>query len=155
MARRDGRLGPRMAPSAIDCGAALEGRTLVDTSPPDTGPPECQPRLSFIVGPQGGTMGLVRKGVSMAHLATLVVPFVTRAVIDRTGLAGTYDVELTFSPDTVQYVLSGGAPLQTAQRTDGTSIHTAVQEQLGLKLESARGPVNVLVVESAQRPTEN
>ena len=63
-----------------------------------------------------------------------------RPVVDRTGLAGTFDIELEWaaSPD-----------------ADGPSIFTALREQLGPKLESTRAFVDVLVIDSVQRPTEN
>jgi uncharacterized protein (TIGR03435 family) len=65
-----------------------------------------------------------------------------RPVIDKTGITGTYDIDLQFAPEGVV-------------DATGPSIFTAVEEQLGLKLEAGRGPVEVLVVESVERPTEN
>jgi uncharacterized protein (TIGR03435 family) len=62
-------------------------------------------------------------------------------IVDRTGLKGGFKMDLEYSPD------------QTA--TDKPSIFTAVQEQLGLKLESTRGPVNVVVIDHVERPTED
>jgi uncharacterized protein (TIGR03435 family) len=64
--------------------------------------------------------------------------------MDRTGLAGTLDVDLHWSPG-----------VATASDTDAVSIFAAVQEQLGLKLESATGPVDVLVIDHVERPTED
>ena len=61
--------------------------------------------------------------------------------VDRTQLDGRFDIDLEWSPD------------QTA--TDKPSIFTAVQEQLGLKLESSRGPVDVIVIDHIERPSEN
>jgi uncharacterized protein (TIGR03435 family) len=69
-----------------------------------------------------------------------------RYLIDKTGLAGRYDFELHWTPD--------NTPPDSAL-AGGPSIFTAVQEQLGLKLESASAPVDVLVIDSAQRPSEN
>jgi uncharacterized protein (TIGR03435 family) len=62
-----------------------------------------------------------------------------RIVVDRTGLTGGFDIDLEWSPD------------QTA--SDKPSIFTAVQEQLGLKLESTKGLVDVIVIDHAERPT--
>jgi uncharacterized protein (TIGR03435 family) len=62
-----------------------------------------------------------------------------RIVVNRTGLQGPFTIDLEYSPD------------QTA--SDLPSIFTAVQEQLGLKLESSRAPVDVLVIDSVERPT--
>jgi uncharacterized protein (TIGR03435 family) len=64
-----------------------------------------------------------------------------RTVVDRTGLEGGYEIDLEWSPGQVA--------------TDLPSIFTAVQEQLGLKLESTRAPVDVLVVDHVERPTED
>jgi uncharacterized protein (TIGR03435 family) len=69
-----------------------------------------------------------------------------RRLIDRTGLTGRYDFDLHWTPD--------DTPVDSP-RADGPSIFTAVQEQLGLKFESATAPVEVLVIDSAQQPTPN
>jgi bla regulator protein blaR1 len=61
-----------------------------------------------------------------------------RPVIDRTGLTGHYDFKLQWAPD-----------------SNGPSIFTAIQEQLGLRLESERGPVDILVIDRAEKPSEN
>ena len=71
---------------------------------------------------------------------------------DKTGLAEIYVIELTFSPEAVVFIVEGSGP-QTSPQVDGMSIATALREQLGLKLESARGPSEVLVIESAALPT--
>jgi uncharacterized protein (TIGR03435 family) len=84
--------------------------------------------------------------VSMASLATTLSSFVGRTVIDRTGLAGEYDAEFSWTSDPQR---------PSAPGDDGPSIFTALQEQLGLKLEAGRGPVDVLVVARVERPTED
>jgi uncharacterized protein (TIGR03435 family) len=88
----------------------------------------------------------------MPQLAATLTAFAGRAVLDRTGLAGTYDIELTFSPEITLFVVEGG-PVQVAPQRDGMSLATAVSEQLGLRLQSARGTVEVVVIDSAARPT--
>jgi uncharacterized protein (TIGR03435 family) len=80
-------------------------------------------------------------GVSLATLTLLLSGPLQSVVVDRTGLAGAVDIELDWSPD------------QSA--SDKPSIFAAVQEQLGLKLESTRGPVDVLVIDHVERPTED
>lgn len=72
-----------------------------------------------------------------------------RVVIDKTGIAGKYDFLVRWTPDTTQAspAASGAAP--------GPSIFTAIQEQLGLKLEPSKGPVRVLVIDSVQMPSAN
>jgi len=90
----------------------------------------------------GGPPGLIRTGaITMDLLAQLLANAADRIVIDRTGLTGGFKIDLEYSPD------------QTA--SDKPSIFTAVQEQLGLKLESAREPVDVLVIDHVERPTED
>jgi uncharacterized protein (TIGR03435 family) len=79
--------------------------------------------------------------ITTAMLSNLLAGAVERVVVDRTGLDGRFDVELEWSPD------------QTA--TDKPSIFSAVQEQLGLKLESDRGPVDVVVIDHVEKPTED
>jgi uncharacterized protein (TIGR03435 family) len=71
--------------------------------------------------------------------------------MDRTGLAGTFDVVLVFNPEgTLELPLPPGA--RARLDPNAPSIFTALREQLGLKLDSGRGPVEVLVVDSVQRP---
>jgi uncharacterized protein (TIGR03435 family) len=70
-------------------------------------------------------------------------------VVDRTGLTGTYDLELTWTPEAPPAGRDGAPPVDP----NGPSVFTALQEQLGLKLEATTGPVEVLVIDSADRPT--
>jgi uncharacterized protein (TIGR03435 family) len=80
-----------------------------------------------------------------------------RPVIDKTGLKGFYDIKLQWTPDFGQGLIPPGGSEPTPQAGDasGPSIFTAVQEQLGLQLESAKGPVEVIVIDGVQKPTEN
>jgi uncharacterized protein (TIGR03435 family) len=71
-------------------------------------------------------------------LAAALAERLGRAVVDKTGLQGLYDLKLKLAAD-----------------DSGHSIFTAIQEQMGLRLESARGPVEVLVIDSVQRQSEN
>jgi len=72
-------------------------------------------------------------------------------VIDRTGLTGTFDVHLKWAADPS----TGAGGPGTADDPTGPSIFTALQEQLGLKLESAKGPVEVLVIDHVEKPSAN
>jgi len=74
-----------------------------------------------------------------------------RPVIDKTGITGTYDIDLQFAPDSS----TPGYQKDAVQDPSGQSIFTAVREQLGLKLEAAKGPVEYLVIDRVERPTEN
>ena len=72
--------------------------------------------------------------------------------VDRTGLPGNWDFEFTFTPERArQQALAGNAPPDVD--ASAPSIFTAIQEQLGLKLESTTGPVRVLVIDRVERPS--
>ncbi len=88
-----------------------------------------------------GKVGLKGKGVPMAVMTRFLSDQVQRTVLDRTGLTAKYDFTLVYSPG------MGDAT--------GPSIFTALQEQLGLKLDSQKAPVEVVVIDAAQKPSEN
>jgi uncharacterized protein (TIGR03435 family) len=90
-------------------------------------------------------MALTAKNVSMSGLADALADRVHRIVLDKTGLTGQYDIELKWSPDDVV----------DADPDKAISIFTALQEQLGLKLQSTHGPVNTLAVDHVEMPSEN
>jgi len=109
-------------------------------------------------GPEGPSSGnriagrsIDHRRMSMENLATLLSRFELHApVLDRTGLTGLFQVKLEWIPD------SGANPEPNADSPAGPSLYTAIQEQLGLKLEERKGPVEILVVDRAdQVPTEN
>jgi uncharacterized protein (TIGR03435 family) len=92
-------------------------------------------------------------GLPLTTLTRLVGPMVGRVVVDRTGLSGNWDADLEFAPESVSSA-SGALPLApSGPATDAPSLFTAIQEQLGLKLESTRAPVEVIVIERLERPT--
>jgi uncharacterized protein (TIGR03435 family) len=108
---------------------------------PDPAPPSSISIPGRIAGSQ----------MPMQTLAVLLSRFERETIIDMTGLKGFYEVKLEWTPDFPPPV--NGAPSETAP---GPSLFTAVQEQLGLKLESRKGPVDVLVVDHVdQIPAEN
>ena len=112
-----------------------------------------------------GRMRMQGNAVTMARLTEVVGMVVGHPVVDKTGLTGTYDVTLDFSPEGMGPGPKGPAPGEGGGRPaeasrdsndSGPTISTALQEQLGLKLESRRGPVDLLVVESVEKvPTKN
>jgi uncharacterized protein (TIGR03435 family) len=91
--------------------------------------------------------------ITMAALANALRPYVGREVVDRTDLPGEFDFEVEFSPPPTTGPPDAGVP--AAPLDDAASVFTALEEQLGLKLESTRGPVELMVIDSAERPTEN
>jgi len=74
-------------------------------------------------------------------------------VIDKTGIQGRYDCALKWRPDTGRMTDTTDSSVATTD--SGPSIFTAIQEQLGLKLESTKGPVQVLVIDRVEMPSEN
>ena len=139
-ARSDGRLGAALKPTAGDC-ATAKGTESCGTT----------------VGP-----GYIRvRGVTMAQLATafsrlgMTGSSLNRLVVDRSGLEGRYDAELKYTPENIPDLGPNPPAFLPAIDPNGPSIFTAVQEQLGLKLDPQRGPVEVLVVDRVERPTEN
>jgi len=77
-----------------------------------------------------------------------------RPVADETGLSGEFDVDVTFMPDEPVRLNGGAAPPSLAM-TDRPSLMTAIQEDLGLKLEPRRRDLDVLVIDRIERPSEN
>ena len=131
-----------------------------EDSPPPPAPVPGQPNRTFCglhLTVQGMNRALDGKGVATAALAASLSRTYTsdlgRTVVDRTGLTGTYDVHLKWSIDS----LIGPAEPGAGQSPDltGPSLFTALQERLGLKLESSKGPVEVLVIDHIEKPSEN
>ena len=88
----------------------------------------------------------------MTELVGGLMPMVGRLVTDRTGLSGRFEVNLEFTPEQMPPPRAGGPPMPAID-PNGPTIFTALQEQLGLKLEPERAPVDVLVIDRAERPT--
>ena len=130
VARSDGRLGPRIKSSILDCPSqSASNRCGLDSSLGDAA---------------GKLTGIGQTPQNIA--AALGNVGLSRLVVDRTGLTGSFDFELQWSADT-------GRPSAGAPAADTPSIFTALQEQLGLKLEAQRGPVEFLVIDTIERPT--
>jgi uncharacterized protein (TIGR03435 family) len=96
------------------------------------------------------------QGIHMGAFVNQLARQVNRPVIDKTGLTGTYDIKLEWTPDDNQMArLKAEAEGAPAIDPNGPSIFTAVQEQLGLKLEAQKGEVETLFIERLEKPTEN
>ena len=159
------RLGPRIARSSMDCGPIREQRAAanaaavrargpvpVPPAPASNEPVVCQMR----VGGRGGpTLSYRARNITMVALAGALRPYVGREVVDRTGLTGEFDFDLEFAPPPASAAGPADGPVPPAPLDEAASIFTALQEQLGLKLESTRGPVEVMVIDRAERPTED
>ena len=133
LARPDGRFGPGFQQSTVSCQNAT-GR--------GHGAPASAPCTSKF-----GDGAIRAIGYSMPSLVASLSSIVDSVVIDQTRLSGTFDVELQWKPEPLE---GGDAAAALDPRP---SIFTAVQEQLGLKLEPGRAPVDVVVVENVERPT--
>lgn len=160
LAHKDGKLGPGITESK-------EGAcTLSDPSKPFPLP---EPGKPLPLGCGNVFMGrdpttppgyqeLRALRVSIARIIPILSQRVGRAVIDKTGLAGTYDIVVNFTPDENQLAgmaAPGVPPPQVSSDASGPSLFTALQEQLGLKLESQKGPVEIFVIDRAEKPSEN
>jgi uncharacterized protein (TIGR03435 family) len=150
----NGRPGAGLKASTFDC-SQLMAAARAGTPPPAPGPGVPPSFCGLRVSPgrvQGGT-------ASMAQFANSLARGVNRPVHDGTGLTGNFDFELVYTPDQMPAGAAGAPPpgvqAPPPPPTDGPSLFTALQEQLGLKLESTRGPVDVLVIDGVEHPTEN
>lgn len=101
---------------------------------------------------RNGRGRIIFGGNSMSFFANGLANEVARSVVDRTGLAGNWDFELTYTRDTVRQPDVGDATPANVD-PDGPSLFTAFQEQLGLKLEPTKGQVRVLVIDRIEQPT--
>jgi uncharacterized protein (TIGR03435 family) len=123
--------GPGLKPSAA---AATDPPALISTVYPDH-------------------LHLPARNATMADFVSLLQRAVLdRPVVDKTGLTGRFDFDLTWAADETQF--GGEVPVAPAD-TQAPPLFTAIQEQLGLRLEAMRGPVEALVVDAVERPTAN
>jgi uncharacterized protein (TIGR03435 family) len=159
VAGQDGTLGPELQPASVDCDEQAASRRAAERSgqtPPAPLPPPNGP----------GTCGMTRQfgriafgGMPLSLFASSLAGTVGRVVVDRTNLEGNWEFELTYAPDPGQLAVGPLAPPPGFEPppVDPTlpSLFTALEEQLGLKLQAARGPVEVLVIDSVEQPEEN
>jgi uncharacterized protein (TIGR03435 family) len=142
LAREDRRLGPRLTPSTLDCPAILADQSQDDTSSRfrirEGEPPACA-----AVSTRRRVQG---KGIQMGSLAASLGIMLRETVVDRTGLTGTFDVDMVVSRTPASD--SPESPTRTER------ISAALQEQLGLKLEPAMGRVEVMVIDHVEHPAD-
>jgi uncharacterized protein (TIGR03435 family) len=110
----------------------------------------------------GGRGELTGTGATPGMLVRLLSNMTGRVVIDQTGLKDAYDFKLQWTPDPGQMGPGGPPPpgaFPGAQDgpppSDGPSLFTAIQEQLGLRLEATKGPVEMVVVDHVEKPSAN
>jgi uncharacterized protein (TIGR03435 family) len=164
LAHSDGSLGPKLSKSTDDCEKILADRRAAAraggpgpipfTPPGPNETPVCTISMRPTPVPNGAPLLTFKGGGQpMQTLVSQISSFLNKRVVDRTGLTGLYDFELQFSmraqmPLTTQ--LPGAPP--AAPIDEGPTMFEAVRE-LGLKLESERGPVEHLVIDSVEMPT--
>jgi uncharacterized protein (TIGR03435 family) len=152
VARSDRRLGSGLEPSTSHCSRDLSTPTLESTKRADgrqvARSTQCGARIVSAGG--GQILAVFGSRVSMTELASALSSSLDRPVIDRTGLTGEFDfvvqasVVLSASPDPARDALGGD-----------WKLFVAIEDQLGLKLQPSRAPVDVLAIGSVQSPTEN
>lgn len=165
------RLGPQLKKSGTECAE------MKFPSGPGAPPPPPPPPAAFsgaVLGPKEFWAecpsmffpgGWSVRSMNMPAFAFALERLVRRAVIDQTGLTGNFDMDITYAPEAFEIPfpaaagavggpIDGPAGAPPAQRT-GPSVFTALRDQLRLRLESGRAPVDVLVVDSLQPPSEN
>jgi uncharacterized protein (TIGR03435 family) len=138
-AKRDDPLGSAITPATCDERSDVKGFPAIGD--------RVLPCNVQFVGPgrfRGG-------GITMRGLAAILTPLVGRIVIDETGLAGSYDFEVSWTTDQPRPATDAAIAPDPA----GASLFTALQEQLGLRLTGGRGPVEVIVIDSVSPPTDN
>ena len=162
LARSDGRLGPELRPSKSECSKA-------DELAADQGAALAKGDLGGFVGkpgpcmvttdPSGGPLNLMMRGdgQEMKQIIEILSQLTGRTVRDKTGLTGRYDFDMKMDLQMVLALaqrMGANIPAAAANipQSDGSSLMTALNEQLGLKLESVRAPVDVLVVDSVEAP---
>jgi bla regulator protein blaR1 len=129
VARSDGRLGPRLRrPTSDYCARQFEAAGKPGAAPPPEGSPVC--------GINGSNNALTAGSFPLSAFASFLAGQARRIVVDRTGLNGVWDFDLKWSP-----------PDTPNADPDHPSIFTALEEQLGLRLDAATGPVEVLVID--------
>jgi uncharacterized protein (TIGR03435 family) len=147
LAREDRRFGPDLNASKLDCASqARAGR-----AGPPPGPPAnpAEPTCGMRIAPGQMVIG----GTPISQLASVLSQFVQRVVLDRTQLTGPFDLRLSWTPERMpQGTPPPGAPPLPPVDPNGPSLFAALQEQLGLKLESTRAPLEVLVIDRVDRP---
>jgi uncharacterized protein (TIGR03435 family) len=131
-------------------GGAKLTRSVDQTSPDAAGPsPEGDP-------PRGGALLgpglLVANAASMSVLAQMLAPELERPVLDTTSLTGRYDIRLQWTPEFRPAIRAGAV---ASNASDLPGLFTALREQLGLELKPGRGPVEFLIVDSAEKPGLN
>jgi uncharacterized protein (TIGR03435 family) len=108
-------------------------------------------------GPSGLILHMIGNAAPMPALVNMLEGWANRPVFDKTGLKGLFDIHVPFSSEATSgaWILPTNETRAAGAPDTGVSLFTAIQEELGLKLESSKAPLEVLVIDSIQKPTEN
>ena len=141
-ARSDRKPGPNLKPPATDCATfrAEQAKRPAEVLVAGRGSP-----CTVMMLPTGTATRLVANGLDLKGLATILAEVVGRPIVDATGVDGMFDILLEFASER-----SGDA---SPAPSDSPSVFTALQEQLGLRLQPRRVPVELLVIDHVERPT--
>jgi uncharacterized protein (TIGR03435 family) len=148
--------GPKMKMSEIqDSAAPKPGDPGANPKPGEPAPTTGPRRMLRMMG-----RGQVEaEGSNTQMLARVLSQQLGRTVVDKTGLSSNYDYKLSWTPDDAPPPMAGGAeggpPKEVTSDSTGPSLLTALQEQLGLKLESTKGMADVIVIDHIDQPSEN
>jgi uncharacterized protein (TIGR03435 family) len=144
LARSDGKLGPGLRRSDVNCDqtiAEARKRNLAGERP---GPPP--PGVRPTCGVVGGISVMTAGATELAPLVNMLAQALGKPVVDKTGLTGRFDIDFKAAPPSAR---EGSVP------TSLLPISTALEDQLGLKMQTGRGSVDVLVIDRLDLPTEN
>jgi len=152
--RRDRQRDAQLRRSGVECRPITPPAGVPVPPPPPSGMRGVTPlgpdrNLALRCGSMFFGGQISAREVTLDQLAVFLSRIVRRPVINRADLSGTFDIDLTYTPE-LQTPLPVDLPADPAP-----SLFTALQEQLGLRLEPQRAPVNVLVIDRVERPTEN
>jgi uncharacterized protein (TIGR03435 family) len=151
MAKPGGAPGPGLKKSDIDCAERARARR----GQPPQGPPPIPAGGGPIPCSIMGSPGMIRfGGFPISQITTMLGGQTGRMVVDRTGLTGNWEFVLTFAAEQ-RGQPPPGVDAPPPPNPDAPSLFTALQEQLGLKLEATKGPVEVLVIDGIEHPSED
>ena len=154
LANADGRLGPKLQKSETNC-EELGAQPRSSLTPPKPG------ELPACGTVPGGPGHMIFRGFGMGPFVQILgIATRGRQVIDETGLAGGYNIDLQYTPEALSaaaIAARGGAPPAQAAGVDpnGPDLFTAMREQLGLKIEGRKMTLEVMVVDNIEPPTED
>jgi uncharacterized protein (TIGR03435 family) len=147
-ANADGRLGPRLQQSSTDCLAVQKAADEASKGGPAAAGPNTPDRM--VCGMRVSVGRVQLGGRPLSTFTNVLTTLTERRVVDRTGLTGEWMFDISFAPPPSS--VPGPEP---PSNPNGASLFTVIQEELGLKLQAARIPMPVMVVDRAERPVQD